>query len=122
MQYNCMGTLLCDEHLHLRGCQTACLSFMSSRHSSQLAGWHRPGCLRQSSGVVPGGPCSGDGSGCGLPGGGAAVVLVAAAKLRLTASRRAVRLLVAPAKRAAAGLVVQSRRTKPRVTRHAGGS
>ena len=92
------------------------LSLMSSRHSSQASGWHSPGCLRQSSAVVPGGPCSGDGSGCALPGGGATVPFTAAVS---AASRRAARLTLAPVRRAAAGLAAASRRIRPRAIRHA---
>ena len=114
------SALLHGDHVCLRGFDSR-LSLMSSRHSSQAVGWHRPGWLRQSSRVLPGGICSGDGSGCGLPlDGGAAVKLLAVGAAVGTAAsrRRAMRLLLAPGKRAAAGPTAQSSRTKPRVARH----
>ena len=100
------------------------LSLMSSRHSSQAIGWHRPGWLWQSSSVLPCGIWSGDGSGCDLlpPGGGAAVVLLATTAVGVAASRRTERLLLAPGNRAAAGPAAASSRTKPRVTCHPRGS
>jgi len=115
--------LLHNKHLCLRG-DRARLSLMSSRHSSQAIGWHRPGWLWQSSNVDPGGIWSGDGSGCGLlpPGGGAAVALLATTAVGVAASRRAARLLLAPGNRAAAGPAVESSSTKPRVTCHPRGS